>query len=198
MKDRKKFQTFAINEKNQATLIRTSTEAIKKEDEAANPMDGERSMGDKSKQMGRAMRVDAFIAKLKSLNPKLIFELSKGDPTKYGIYIPVGQARKLVDTALAQDIVFICGMESGINLGGRINEGMIPEFSIMVTKDVIVPDGDSIKKKKKFESEIRGWRRVLAALISDGYLTEPQVVKAFDIATPSQRWQQKVNPTITV
>lgn len=195
MKDRKKFHIFDMTARNRALLDANSKEAMKKQEEAATPKDGETDMTKPEVRMGRAIRVGDFKRLLTSLNPSLIFQLSNGDPSKYGIYVPVGKSRRVADKTLVQDIVFVVGMESGLNLGGRIDEGVMPEFSIIVTEDIVVPDGDAIKKVPKFKREIRGWRTVLAVLHQDGHLTEPQIEATFHISEgkSSANWQRKVN-----
>ena len=106
----------------------------------------------------------------------------------------------LTSTRLVPGLRHVCGMESGINLGGEIDAGIMPEFSIIVSDDVVVPDGDSIKKVKRFTKEIRGWRTVLAALYLEGLVTEAQIEASFKISQgrDSSNWQQRVHPAVAV
>lgn len=201
MVDRGKFKVFEREARQRATIDQHATEAIKKEETAAAPTDGSVDMTNVAVRMGRPIQVGVFIDTLRRLNPNLIFQLSQGDPTKYGIYVPQYTADLITAVPVLNSTPrFITGMESGINLGGRINEGVMPEFSIIVSKETVRPDGDTIKKVKKFDHEIRGWRTVLAALFLEGLLTEAQIERTFRInqGQDSKNWRQRVNPGLTV
>lgn len=196
LQDREKFKVYEHNEAKGALVQQQQKSAQQKMEEAGQPKDGDQDMTNMAARMGRAIVVADFIRILQRLNPNLIFELSKGDATKYGIYIDNWDVDLKTNLPVKTQPRFITGMESGINLGGRINEGVMPEFSIMLTEDTIVPvDHQTIKKIPKFKREIRGWRTVLAALYSEGLLTEPQIEATFKIneGRDSANWQRKIN-----
>lgn len=195
MINREKFTVFENEDISRTRIQVNATEAIKKRETAAEPTDGSTDMTSYADRLGRPIQVGIFIQTLKRLNPALIFQLSLGDPSKYGIYIKDYKTDLTTNRpVLSDDLRFITGMESGITLGGRINEGIMPEFSIIENVDQIVPDGDSVKKVKRFAREIRGWRTVLAALHLDGLLTEPQIEANFKISEgkDSSNWQKRM------
>lgn len=189
MVDRKKFTIFEAEDLSRARIQASVREAKAKAEAAAAPTDGSTDMSLAHLRMGRIIQVNLFIGSLQRLNPALIFELSTGDPTKFGIYKP--------DPTSVFGKAFICGMESGLNLGQAIGSGLMPEFSIIVNEDQTTPDG---QKVKTFVKEIRGWRTVLAALYLDGCLTEAQIEATFKISQgrDSSNWQKRVHPAINI
>lgn len=195
MVDREKFKVYEMDEYRRATVQKAKLEAEVREEQAASPKDGGQPMDNLAERMGRPIQVGTFITIIKRLNPHLIFELSLSDPSKYGIYRPV----RTSDPAIGVDKIFVTGMESGLNLGGRINEGVMPEFSFMENYDVVVPD-PAHPIRKKFLREIRGWRTVLAALYTDGLITESQIETNFKISEgrDSANWQKRTKSAIEV
>lgn len=194
MVDREKFKVYEMDEHRRASVQKATLEAEIREEKAARPKDGEVEMTNLAERMGRPIQVGTFISILKRLNPSLIFELSRADPSKYGVYRPIYGAAAI---SAGVDKVFICGMESGINLGGRIDEGVMPEFSFMENYDVVVPDLNR-PVRKKFLREIRGWRTVLASLYTEGLLTELQIEWTFKVSEgrDSANWQKRTRPSI--
>src|SRR5947207_13151528 len=65
---------------------RESLRAKIRDDEATVASDGGLDTTDAGRQLGLPMAAPEFIRRLKALNPHLIFEVSRADPTKYGIY----------------------------------------------------------------------------------------------------------------
>lgn len=194
MTDREKFKVYECDDRNRALTSRLSSEAEVKREEAASPLDGEQDMTSLVERMGRVLVVNDFIGLLRAMNPVLVFELSTGDPTKFGIYVP----DPVNGSPFHNMLRFVTGMESGQRYGG-IGIGVMPEFSVIENEDIIVPDGDTIKKSKKFLREIRGWRTVLASLIMERLVSEAQVETTFNISggQESANWKKRINPAIS-
>jgi hypothetical protein len=198
MVDRGKFKVFQSEDYTKNLIQQSVKEAETKKEEAATPTDAGRDQTNLAECMGRAVKVRDFKATLLKLNPDLVFQLSKGDPSKYGVYV-----KGLVwDKTLNRMVVglrHICGMESGSNIG-TIDDGVMPEFSVILADDEIVPDGDTIKKVKKFRAEIRGWRTVLAALYLERLITESQIEAHFKISQgrDSENWATRIGAHVAV
>jgi hypothetical protein len=141
-------------------------------------------------QMGRPLTCQQVIDRLKLANSNLIFEQSKSDSTKFGIYImhdertPAGTWEKRK--------VFICGMEAGV----------MPEFTVKHVTFTRVANPDLLGnetptreidwlKVPTFLDETRGWRTVLLRLLHQGMITRWHVERYFSW-TPthdSKNWQ---------
>lgn len=132
------------------------------------------------KQMGRHMHSRDVIRRLNVLNPNLIFEVSRANPSQMGIYIP------FKDSATGHMTKkFICGMMAG----------QTPEFSVRHYEWKEMPDPTVIghnRRVKEFTHETRGWRTVVMRLVKDGYINFVAAEKAFNIkrGRDSRNWQQ--------
>lgn len=195
VKDSKVKKKFLIYDMREASKPRSVSAAKQFE-----LKDGDKDMTDLQQRMGRPIQVRVFIQTLKKLNPNLVFELSRGDSSKYGIYI-----ESLIPDAstgrLVKGLRHITGMESGINLGGKIDDGVMPEFSYMESEQALgyIPIEGKVRKVPKFKREIRGWRTVLAALYLERLLTETQIEQTFHISEgqDSANWQQRIRNPIS-
>lgn len=90
-------------------------EAVKNDDLANSPMDGNRNMTSWDAQAGIILKGHQIERRLRKLNPALICQRSNADPTKTGVYY-----RKEDGT-----LQYVVGMESEIN----------PEFTVTVNND---------------------------------------------------------------
>lgn len=190
MVDREKFKVFDLEARTKAKHDAPTQLAVPLD----KPKDGGMDMTNLAERLGRPIKVRVLISTLKKLNPNLVFHISTGDPTKYGIYVE-GLIPDASTGRLVKGLRFITGMESGINLGGKIDDGIMPEFSYMESGEGYIPHEGQIRKVPKFKREIRGWRTVLAALHLDGHLTEAQIEATFKISEgqSSANWQHRVN-----
>lgn len=206
MVDREKFKVYERSEFMGDFHRRTQLEAEQKEEETITRTDGDMDMHNPLERMGRPIQVSTFISILLRLNPQLVFQLSKGDRSKYGIYIQVHTLDLRTNLPVSAGLRHVCGMESGLNLGGSIGSGLMPEFSYLELEEttrfrpadptkgeVDGPDGDT-PKVNKLKKEIRGWRTVLAALLIEGLLTEAQIEKTFKISEGqgSKNWKKRI------
>lgn len=170
-------------------------DAEQRERLAATPTDGGSDMTNLAERWGRAIQVSQFISLLRRLNPALLFEISTNYPDKYGIYT-VTRLDSSIPGFTYPEKRFICGMISGSEFGGILS-GYMPEFSIIVSDSIEVPDQTQTKTVKKFKREIRGWRTVLAVLIIQGLITETQVDSTFHVSAgkDSANWQRRIHNT---
>lgn len=135
--------------------------------------DGIIDTSDSGAQMGRPLPASTIQRWLTYCNPSLVFEVSKSDRSKTGIYHIEGGEKR-----------FVCGMESGVS----------PEFSIRHMKDKQIPDPNNPLEWltiKTFYRETRGWRTILARLLREGLITEPALEKYFQVSRgrSSEKWQ---------
>lgn len=143
-------------------------------------------------QMGRPMSCGQVMDRLRLANPNLVFELSKADATKMGVYVmrDVRQSTGSVE----RKKVFLFGMESGF----------MPEFSVLHKAKAHLPNPELLGSKEKtrevdwlsidtFASETRGWRTVLVRLLHQKLITEHEVNKYFgwSPSVDSQKWQSQ-------
>jgi hypothetical protein len=162
-------------EKSRASLLRSVSCDL-----ATTAPDGSIDTTNGQAQLGFPLTSGQLRRRLSRCNPNLIFELSKSDSTKYGIYI----CQNVYDPIAMQSEykkVFLLGMESGVS----------PEFSVRHHEEKVVPkeDGEGWEKIKVFVKETRGWRTVLARLLRIGVINEPQIRKNFDFSRDSANWK---------
>lgn len=134
-------------------------------------------------QTGRPLFAAVLEKRLLSLNPNFIFEVAIQDSTKKGIYVP--QTRRDEAGFVYPEKRFVCGYENGI----------MPEFSIIHTRDKKLPDPNDpqgwVTVQEPYR-ETRGWRTVLLRLIRERLITEAGADKAFQVSLgrSSERWQK--------
>lgn len=151
--------------------------------QAAPHLDGDIVATNYQAQLGRAMTSTELEKRLLRINPSFIFIVSTADPTKKGLYLQVP-----VSVDHPKGLRFICGYENGF----------MPEFSLIHTRDKRIPDPDNplewITVQEAYK-ETRGWRTVLFRILKEGLATEPQLERLFNISSgrSSQRWQQALH-----
>jgi hypothetical protein len=168
-------------EKTQALSSAALTEEIGNAS-ATTAKDGEIDVTNTLAQLGRPLTTQQFIQRVRRLNGNLIFEKSKSDETKMGVYI-MAPMRDNSTQSLRRQKQFICGMENGY----------MPERSVRHWEPDKIPDPDlrgGWKIVKKFTRETRGWRTVLARLVRQRLVTKTQVDKHFPPIGYSFNWQQ--------
>jgi len=169
-----------IVEKTRA-LDRESVQSKIRNDETTVASDGGLDTTNAEQQLGAPLSAPEFIRRLKILNSHLIFEVSNGDPTKYGIYIMQWVRDPLLGTH-EYEKRFLVGFENGF----------MPEFSVRHFKIERVPDPDfrgGWRAVKTFAKETRGWRTVLMRLIRLGLIREPEMRMNFRLTRDSRNWQ---------
>lgn len=132
-------------------------------------------------QLGHPLSSAQIKARLLVCNPNLLFQVSNGDPTKIGIYIP-SQERDPATRGWQYGQHFLCGMERGYS----------PEFSVRHVERKRIPDPNNIgnwKEVETFKQETRGWRTVLARLIRARVISPTAAEKHFDLSRPSANWK---------
>ena len=157
-------------------------ESLEKQ-EAAVSADGDSDTTDLLKQMGRPMSAAEVTQRLKKMNHNFLFEPSKADPSKLGIYILENRPDPVTGCGSIYKR-FVCGMESGY----------APEFSVRHCEVEKVPDphiAGQWNEIKKFTRETRGWRTVLARLIREKLISPGQAEIYFQIpgGRDSRNWQ---------
>lgn len=155
------------------------TETVLKEgfdEQRQSFMDGEIAMNVMEAQVGKAMKSDEVEKRLGKLNANLIFEVSKADSGKVGVY--------LLDRMLPEGRRFLVGME----------RGWCPEWTQtkyeMEKRMTVSNPIPKYEWFKKYVSEKRGWRKVLASLIRSKVVTRAGCDRLFGIARNSKRWKE--------
>lgn len=149
--------------------------------------DGEADITRADVQAGRRILASEVRTKLKRMNPNLQFEVSVNFPEITGIYFVTNAVDPM--TLKRPWKRHVCGMPTA---------GMVNEFSTIVPKLVRVPDPDVAlhwQTVSEMKMEVRGWRTVLARLIQEGILTEPEANREFGIAAgrSSAKWQAVIH-----
>lgn len=132
-------------------------------------------------RMGKMLKRDQIEKMLKSLNPNLLFEVSKADTSKIGCYI--------VDKKSKEGRRFLCGFENGWS----------PEFTVVHTKKerrMVQPINSAPiwEDVEEYVGEKRGWRKLIASLIKSKVINKTRAEKVFGLPThDSQRWTEHIN-----
>lgn len=116
--------------------------------------------------MGKSLHHMELMRRLRMCNRSLYFELSTATK-RFGLYYPDPEAK---GTSQAPHVRY---------LGMTIAQGMNPEFTPKFTNE-----------RGELKSVETGYRSVLARLLRQGFITEPQIMKYFGVPSrTSQRWQ---------
>jgi hypothetical protein len=86
-------------------------EAVKNDKWAADPGDGQRTMAEWAAQVGIPLSAERIITRLRRLNNNLVFERSRADESKWGVYL----------AKHGGTLEFLCGFEAATN----------PEFTVV-------------------------------------------------------------------
>lgn len=144
--------------------------------------DGEIDTTSSEAQVGRATTSQEMEKRLVRCNNRLYFEVSRGDPSKVGIY-------HIEDRRLRH----VCGMENG----------WMPEFSIRHFQEIRLPspsiEGEWITRRT-FTKETRGWRTVLARLLREKLITSSQIEAGWKVSRgrTSEKWQRATSTPIEI
>lgn len=145
-------------------------------------------------QLGRSMTCKEVMDRLKLCNPNLVFEISKADRSKMGVYVM--RDVHLPTGGFERKKVFLFGMESGY----------MPEFSVMHKAKATLPNPELLGSQEKtrevqwlsvdtFAAETRGWRTVLVRLLHQKLITRHEIEKHFGW-TPSHdsaKWHSQTS-----
>lgn len=157
-------------------------------------LDPESNPTDILSRIGKPMHENAFEAKLKVLNPSLIFQWNEFNSTKKAMY-----------RATPKGPEYLFPYDSGLMPERSImavEEEMVPDAAVFTPGFVIErkefkPDGTNPyyrKVKKVWNEKQRGWRTVLIKLVKCGLLTPTQVETAFGAAN-TKEWQGHLGKT---
>ena len=137
-------------------------------------------------QLGRPLRRQEVIRRLRLLNSRFMYEQSRNYPQQGGIY--VNDPR--LDPVTLREIGkrFVCGIPHNI----------VSEFDLQQMEDAKLPDPDvplHWQKVPDLKQHIPGWRSILLRLAGEGWITLADIEKFFKISEgrSSQRWQQAVH-----
>lgn len=142
--------------------IRDAANQYERNAALAKAPDGDVPRGTLEAALGRAMHHTTIIARLRTANPRLHFEVSPVTK-RIGVYYPdstVPGGRKY--------------------LGMTIGQGVNPEFTPLLSRS----DGT-------LESVQPGYRTVISRLIRGRFITETEALRLFG-AVNSQKWQQSL------
>jgi hypothetical protein len=147
--------------------LKSSAADYKKREADAKSGDGEFQTNSLESVLGNPLHHLELMRRLRLCNRNLYFELSTAT-RRYGIYYPDASSR---GTASMPGVRY---------LGMSIAQGVNPEFTPKILKD----DGN-------LKSVQHGYRTVLARLLRQGFITEPQIRKHFGLPSrDSYRWKQ--------
>lgn len=145
-------------------------------------------------QMGRPLSSEEVVRRLKLCNSNLVFEVSRADRTKLGVYVM--RDVRLPTGGFERKKVFLFGMESGY----------MPEFSVLHSGTATLPNPDLLGSEKRtrevdwlrvptFVNETRGWRTVLIRLLHQELVTRHEVEKYFGWSPShdSEKWHRQTN-----
>lgn len=152
--------------------------AIAKQHAAVSGMDGDYLTTDATAQLGRPLTRMTLIARLRLLNPNLIFEQSRANPAIGAVYFRDGVSNM-------EDLDHAC--RGRRHIVGMEWIGLSPEFT---TRKI---ENDEFGKPQ-MKGQVRGWRTVLARLIKERLISIPDCERVFSIARgrESQRWFEEI------
>ncbi len=163
----------------------TNEKAAESKEAACVAADGVMDVTERAARMGRTMTTSELAGKLQAIDPRFVVRPSKADRTKCGIFLPY--YIKQPTGAYKLELEHICGCE---NTQHPLTGGIMPEFSIVDTVEELIPGENGELKKRRFAAEVRGWRTVVAILLTRRIITAHDVTTHFGI-TPShdsERW----------
>ena len=142
---------------------------------------------DREQRIGRPMTTEQLTDKLHAINPAFVVKPSKSMPQRCNIYLP--QWRQNDAGTWQKLLVHITSCE---NTG--FTGQLMTEFSVITPVEETVPTEHGDRKRITYNDEVRGWRTVLAMLLTRGVITIGDVERHFsDPAKESARWNQLVN-----
>lgn len=145
--------------------------------------DGRFDVMDNEAQIGIQFKTEDFCKKLRQINTRFFFEVSRNYPDKMGAYMMLPDPYKPWQTA--EEKRFIVGFENG----------WMPEFTLREWKWQEYPDTDNpvgTMKVREFKDQKRGWRTVLALLLKGGYIKAIDIKNHFPrLWRESQYWHQE-------
>ena len=126
--------------------------------------DGNRPRGIYDSQRGHELLPHQVEVRLKKLNPNLVFEVSRADSSKLGIY--------MLDSTKEEGRQYLMAMES---------QRPMPEFAVIKWRD---------EARSEALDVVMGWRTVLARLIRKQLISKASCDVLFGLPSrDSQLWQ---------
>jgi hypothetical protein len=175
----------AVQEKTRAVQTQQIKDEIKKRQGFA-AKDGDADVTSKANQEGRFMLRQAFVKKVRKLNPNLFYERSIRHPDQGGLYLNDNQ----IDPLTLQRV--------GKRMVCSFPHHKISEFDVRQMIDKRIPDPDvplHWQNVPDLDQHIPGWRSCLYRLFQSGLIEFQASVKEFDLTQgrSSQNWQKAVN-----
>lgn len=158
---------------------KAADQAIAKQKDAVEGLDGGISTTDSLAQIGRPLSRQELISRLSKMNPNLVFEQAKNYPEMGAIYHRDGVSNM-------EDLDHNC--RGRRHIVGMEWTSISPEFTTRkLTKDKW--------GKSQMSGQIRGWRTILARLIKERLISVVQAENGFKIAQGrnSQKWYEQIH-----
>jgi hypothetical protein len=147
--------------------LKATAADYKKREADAKSGDGEFQTNSLESVLGNPLHHLELMKRIRACNPSIYFELSTATK-RYGLYYADANSRGTPN------------MPGVRYMGMSIAQGISPEFTPKILKD----DGN-------LKSVQHGYRTVLARLLRQGFITEPQIRKHFGLPSrDSYRWKQ--------
>lgn len=161
-------------------------EEIERESNLLRP-DGDMDVTDPEQQAGRMLPRSLILARLRKLNPCLVYEQSKNYPEKGGIYYD-GYLEDKVTGKLEYGHYFLCG----------IQHDYVREFDLRIAIPSVIPDPTIAlhwQDISRVDSRERGWRSILLTLVKEGVIELDKAMTAFHLTEgrSSKNWQTAIN-----
>lgn len=138
-------------------------------------------------QLGNPLHITEVMRRLKLCCPNLHFERANVDQSLWGAYLIVSD-----DLGIRKQHLWTLG-----------TDGVMPEFTVIHTKTVRVPDPDFVGKvmtdpnqgwlnQETYRDQTNGWRTALTRLLKAKIITDGDVAKHFPLPSrESRKWAEQ-------
>ena len=176
--ERQRRQARALqNEERMRLLLRSQI----RDKEVTVAPDGDIVTTDLAQQLGTPLSSAQVIERLKKMNSNLTFEVALANEALMGVYI-MENAPDPVTGLWGPRKRYVTGMM----------RAFMPERTVRHVKKTRVPDPDvplHWRDVEEYQTETRGWRRVLKDLLRERLITIAQIDQYFPPNLNSKAWQ---------
>lgn len=138
-------------------------------------------------QLGKPLHINEVMRRLKLCCPNLHFERANVDPNLWGAYLIVSD-----ELGIRKKHLWTLG-----------TDGIMPEFTVIHTKTVRVPDPDFVGQvmtdpnqgwitQETYKDQTNGWRTALSRLLKAEIITDADVSRHFPLPSrDSKKWAEQ-------
>jgi hypothetical protein len=177
----------AVTERTRDITTKALEERVRNES-LSTGADAGMDMTNPEARWGRKMDVQDVIRNLRLMNTNLTFEPARNFPSLMGVYV-TEWTRDESTGGLSYGRRYVMAMENG----------MMPEFTIVYADQIMLPDPKDPQAKmrlKQFSSMKRGWRAVLVTLLREGIIQEGQLTQwKITEGQESRVWKEETEGT---